>query len=136
MRRSVRDSVRITARGVAVASIAALAGGMVACDNYIFGLETVRPCDRPVTVYVQTGPAPRFTWSPACSVTQLSVYQTSPAPTTVKWSITSPGGINPGVRYGQVPFGARQVTPPTVLARGHGASVQLVTVDSAGAAQL
>jgi hypothetical protein len=120
----MRRSVRV------IMSLAALACGTIACDNYIFGLETVRPCDGPVNVYVRTGPAPTFTWSPACSVEQLTVYQTTPAPATVKWSITSTGGINPGVRYGQRPFGARQVTPPTVLARGQGASVQLVSMDS------
>ena len=120
---------------VRAAACVVLSGTVLACDVYIFGLETVQSCDRQVTVVVQAGPAPVFSWSPACSVEQLTVYQAQPGQ-TVKWRIASEGGINPGVRYGRVPAGARQVTPPKPLSPEEGASVELVSTDSAGGAHL
>ena len=124
----MRSSIR-------TAACVLLSGTALACDVYIFGLETVQSCDRQVTMYVSTGPAPVFSWSPACSVEQLTVYQEQPGQ-MVKWRIAKEGGINPGVRYGRVPTGARQITPPKPLNPEEGASVELVSADSTGRAHL
>ena len=125
--------MRLAVRAVACVLLSVVA---LACDVYVLGVESVQPCDRQVTVIVNTStPAPAFSWSPACSVQQLTVYQSPPAQ-SVAWRITKEGGINPGVRYGRVPQGARQVTPPQPLDRGEGASVELVSKDSTGTARL
>ena len=95
------------------------------CDDDTIAVETVQACDGPVTVQVSAGRTPTITWTPACSVQQLVVFQPL-SEAGEKWRIASQAGINPGVRYGVVPRGASQPTAPIALVSGQEAAVELI----------
>ena len=64
-----------------------------------------------VTISVDTDGTPSFSWSPECKVYILGVETTGWDIGDV-WLITSEEGFGPGVRYGEVPNGAVEVTTP------------------------
>jgi len=74
------------------------------------------PCTGDVTITVSSGPTPTFTWTPACGVIGLLVEEEA----SDMWfiSATGSGTIGSGVKYGTVPPGATEETPPLTLLAG------------------
>ena len=64
-----------------------------------------------VTIHVDTNGTPTFYWSPECKVYCLGVETTGWDIGDV-WVVESECGFGPGVKYGEVPDGAREVTEP------------------------
>lgn len=100
-------------RWAAVTALGALVS-VAACKS----TEPLVKCKSGVVVNVQSGAAPRFSWSPACLAFRLDVEDSAGA--TI-WSVRASGGdsIAPGVVYGDLPHGAAmQTVPPAALQSG------------------
>jgi hypothetical protein len=78
----------------------------------------VPPCTDRVTPAASSGPTPTFTWTPACRLGELQVFDSETA--VVVWRIRSlSAGVAPGVRYGIVPAGSRALIEARPLVPGH-----------------
>ena len=94
----------------------------------------VVPCEGAITVTVSPGTAPRFTWTPDCTVTSVAV-QTADAAATVdsretvwRYHIPDPRSIGSGIEYGKAPADAVVDIPPRTL---HAGRRYLVTIRNA-----
>lgn len=89
------------------------------------------PCTGDVALTATAKPVPEVAWSPLCGVARLSIFlPPSTGFLTTLWSISSPSGqIASGVRYGQVPPGAVEVTPAHPLQSGSTVAVGVIGVD-------
>jgi hypothetical protein len=83
--------------------------------------DSIGPSDQPacagnVTVAVSNGTMPSFSWSPACKLFLVLVEEAQ----SDQWGTISNGtnAIATPVRYGVVPAGATELTPPTSLTPG------------------
>jgi hypothetical protein len=95
-----------------------LAFALISCDG---ASGTSALCDTSVAVSVASGAAPQFSWTPACLVERLNVFENR-APSVggprLIWGIERAAGLAPPVRYGQTPGGAQVLLPPEPLASG------------------
>jgi len=107
---------RITVRG----SCLVLALLTIACT----GSEPVAPlvaCQESITVTVGSGPDARFDWTPACGVYAITVVAPptlGPSPAEMWVLVSDSSLIAPGVRYGEVVPGSRDLTPAYPVTSG------------------
>jgi len=88
---------------------------------------TVCPGDA-VSVHVATSQTPWYTWSPACGVAFLTVFEESGG--GVVWTVYSKNSaadnpISSGVRYGRAPMNASTLDGPAGLQSGVAYQVQV-----------
>ncbi len=84
--------------------------GSVGCDQA--PSEPLSPCTSPISATVSGGVRPTITWSPNCAIAELVVLSGPglQAREPVYWHIRSDAAtIAPGLRYGQLPAGAREI---------------------------
>jgi hypothetical protein len=117
-----RPSHATHARVLLRASVALLIAGL-AC-----GGDTTAPvCSGQVDMQVSASLPPVISWAPDCSVVRLSA--TAPPSTgfaVVYWAIAAGDRqIESGVRFGQVPRGAVEESPPAFIMSGDRVNIQL-----------
>jgi hypothetical protein len=99
----------------------------MACDGSSGPSDTL--CTAPVQVSVAPGSATQITWTPACRVQQVLVFESLPPSVggpQLRWGVhMASAGIAPPLRYGQVPAGAQVILAAAPLVSGHPYSVQL-----------
>jgi hypothetical protein len=96
----------------------------VACG----GDATAPACSGAVEVPVSGGLPPAITWRPNCGVDRLSALAPPSTGFVLYWSISAgERQIEPGVRYGRVPPGAVEDSPPIALSSG---STVAITVEA------
>ena len=80
--------------------------------------EILPECTGNVDVHVSGGTTPEFSWTPRCTLFFVLVEPVGGG--AGRWEVESEGGnrIAPGVRYGEVPKGAKQFQAPAALIRG------------------
>lgn len=109
------------------ARIAVLAAGLLSAADRD---PSTQRCDAVTPVVSRTMP-PVFSWTPACTVTELTVtFQGS----TV-WAITvasHPYGIRPPVTYGSAPRGTMATTPADTLFPAGSYGLKLRRIDFTG----
>jgi hypothetical protein len=99
----------------------ALAVLVASCSNGVQDVPLeVCPGDQ-VSVTVSGGLSPTISWAPSCGISSLMVYPTAGG--SALWVLYSgqQAAENPfrsGIRYGQAPAGALEVTGPVLLAAG------------------
>lgn len=107
--------------GVALAFIG------VACNKDV--TSPIRACTSPVqsvTVDVPSNSLPRFSWTPTCGVSVVSVEFRQYLPAAGVWSVyDSLARVTGPVSYGETPSTARVLTPAEPLARGYAYRVYL-----------
>lgn len=83
--------------------------------------EPLVACDEPVLLTLTTGTTPQFTWQPPCLIAKVVVLDSVQ---NVMWDVQAPASsIPPGVRYGETPEGAQDITPPVALIAGRSYAV-------------
>lgn len=113
------------------ALIAVTSATLAACgtDPSIFHVG----CSQIDAVEISAGLSPTFTWSPACAVATVAVYEKFvsedplpvPVPGALIWKITTDpasGGnlVEPGVQYGVAPTHSVELTAAAPLVPGRG----------------
>jgi hypothetical protein len=89
-------------------------------------------CSGDVELQVTEGSTPVFNWTPPCAVAGLAVFDGGG---NVHWSFhTGIGrnGLEPAVRYGQLPPGAVEEQAPQALRTGFGYIVRVFRFDRDG----
>ena len=91
------------------------------------GDSTAPVCSGPVEVQVSTSVPPVISWTPDCGVARLSaVAPPSTGSFVVYWAIAAGDRqIESGVRFGQVPRGAVEESPPAFIPSGASVGIQL-----------
>ena len=119
---AVVRSVLASVQSSTFALIAILGGGLVACADGL-GFEPIVTCSdsQAVTLRVEAGVTPRFTWQPACGMASLQVFPDTGI--TGAWVLYSGtyAAENPlpsGIRYGQVPPKGIAPSAPRPLVHG------------------
>lgn len=101
---------------------------LAACSDG-FGPEAPLPCeaDQMVTIGVEPGLRPVFTWEPGCGVSSLQVFGPDEGGVWVLYSgeRAAENPIGSGVRYGEVPDGMVEAGPATPLERGEAYTVRV-----------
>lgn len=102
-----------------------LPGALACADSAGPNSTNLPPCTSDVAITVSSGPAPRFSWSPACKTFFLLVESVGTGADA--WSIMTPGAdeLAPGIRYGTVPAGAEELDPPASLSSGSSYAVHV-----------
>jgi hypothetical protein len=90
----------------------------------------------PVEVSVATGSSTQITWTPACLVQQVLVFESIPPSLggpQLRWGVhRASGGIASPLRYGQVPAGAQEILAAQPLVSGHSYLVQVSMTELVG----
>jgi hypothetical protein len=103
------------------ASVALLVAG-VACG----GDATAPVCSGQVDVQVSASLPPVISWTPDCSVARLSATAPPSMGFVVYWAIAAGDRqIESGVRFGQVPRGTVEESPPAFIMSGARVNIQL-----------
>jgi hypothetical protein len=108
----------------AVRRLAAVSGSLVlltavnACEDDAFAPP--RECLGPLSLTVSSGTPPQFTWTAACAVARVVVFEPpSLDQTSLVWDVRSaPSRILSPVRYGVRPSGAAEEHAPEALRSG------------------
>jgi hypothetical protein len=84
-------------------------------------------CSGPVSVEVSASTPPVISWTPDCSIERLSaVAPPSRGFAVVYWSVTAGDRrIESGVRFGRVPRGAAEESPPAIIMSGTSVGILL-----------
>lgn len=85
-------------------------------------------CVAAVTLAVSGGTTPTIGWTPACRVTRVSVIDGA----DTVWFIRHLDGLEPGLRYGEAPYGAQifRDARPLVAGRSYDVRAWLIRNDT------
>jgi hypothetical protein len=109
------------ARVLSGAPVALLITG-IACR----GDATAPVCSGPVEVQVSASLPPVISWTPDCSVARLSAVGPPSMGFVLYWAIAAGDRqIESGVRFGQVPRGVVEESPPAFIMSGARVNIQL-----------
>jgi hypothetical protein len=104
----------------------------VACGHSSAPLETLRPCEGPLTVTVSSGMPPSISWTPRCAVNRVLVDDPTLGVDRFpsNWGVTlTTGQFGPPVEYGIAPDGASTIEPPRPLEVGRTYRVTVLRAD-------
>lgn len=113
-----------------VATYAILIAAACACSS-VDDANSLPQCDGPVDVFVSSGTAPTFSWTPRCQAGQVVVTVSSGFLTL--WLATGTDSTNtlrPGIRYGHPPDPQALGTPALQVGAPYTVHVLRATGDS------
>lgn len=111
-------------------ALAVLVGFGAACGGDT-PIDPPTPCTAEVTVTATANPLPYVTWSPECGAGRVSMHIPPSQGLTPLWYIaSSESQIRSGVRYGEVPTGATEVTPAQPILSGSTVIVGVFTLNN------
>lgn len=114
----------MTKKLVAALSLA-LVAGLSACEEDGFGPP--RECTSPISLTVSSDTPPQFTWTAACAVARVVVFEPPTLDaTSVMWDVRSaPPRILSPVQYGVRPLGSTEEHAAEALVAGETYRVQI-----------
>src|SRR5262245_52963413 len=103
----------------------------VQCDGDSAGPSFLE-CAGPVVLSISSGLTPELAWRPRCSLFALDIHDLTTDTST--WSLLSLYGtgnaLDPPIKFGVVPPGVEEVTPPVPLSAGHEYRISLFRLDT------